>query len=191
MNTRATIAACSAIAAILLGWATAPAARVITLASGTTVIASMNQTIDSGSAHPGQPFTMSVVPPYPQSDSEFRGGKLYGHVTKVVAAGQGTNAELQIEIDKMVLPNGAQGNPMLAIQAEQTQQHDNTAKVALAALGGMVVGNWLGKAVFQTNAGGAVGLIAGALYASNSRTNVSVRQGSQVVFEARRTVALR
>ncbi len=191
MSTRATLAAFTAVAAILMGPAVAPAARVITLASGTDVTASMNQTLDSGSATVGQRFTMNVVQPYPQGDSAFRGGELYGHVTQVVPAGQGRNAELQIAIDKMTLPNGAQGSPMLAVQAQQTQQHDNTAKVAMAALGGMVVGNWIGKTVFQSNAGGAVGFIAGALYAANNRTNVSLRQGSQVVFEARRTVALR
>ena len=191
MSTRARIAACCAAAAVLMGPSMAPAARVITLASGTDVTASMNQTIDSGSATVGERFTMSVLPPYPQANATFRGGQLYGHVTQVVAAGQGRNPELHFAIDKMVLPDGAQGNPMLTVQTQQTQQHDNTAKVALSALGGMVVGNWVGKAVFNSNAGGAVGLIAGALYASNNRTNVSLRQGSQVVFEARRTVALR
>ena len=191
MNTRAKVAACSAIAALLLIPSMTPAAPVVTLASGTDVTASMNQTIDSGSAHVGDRFTMSVISPYPQGESVFRGGQLYGHVTHVVAAGQGTNAQLQFAIDKMVLPDGAQGHPMLAVQVQQTQQHSNTAKIAMAALGGMIVGNWLGKAVFQSNAGGPVGLIAGALIASNSRTNVSLRQGSQVVFEARRTVALR
>ena len=188
---RAKFAACSAVAAMLMGPTTAPAAPVITLASGTDVTASMNQTIDSGSATVGEHFTMNLQPPYPQGSSAFSGGKLYGHVTQVVSAGQGRNAELQFAIDKMVLPDGAQGNPMLTVQAEQTQSHDNTAKVALSALGGMVVGNWIGKTVFNTNAGGAVGLIAGALIASNNRSNVSLRQGSQVVFEARRTVALR
>lgn len=191
MNTRAKVAACSAITAVLLIPSITPAAQVVTLASGTDVTASMNQTIDSGSAHVGDKFTMNVISPYPHGESVFRGGKLYGHVTHVVAAGQGTNAQLQFAIDKIVLPDGAQGHPMLAVQAQQTQQHDNTAKVAMAALGGMIVGNWIGKAVFQSNAGGPLGLIAGALIASNSRTNVSLRQGSQVVFEARRTVALR
>jgi uncharacterized protein YcfJ len=191
-NARLKFAACAALAtAAMLAPSMAPASRVVTLSSGTNVTASMNQTIDSGSAQTGQHFTMTVVPPYPQSSSAFSGATLYGHVTKVVPAGQGTNPEIAFAIDRMVLRNGDVGSPYLVVNAEQTQRHDNTAKVAIGALAGMVVGNWLGKAVFNSNAGGTVGAIAGALYASNNRTNVSLRQGSQVVFESRRTVALR
>jgi hypothetical protein len=168
-----------------------PAARVVTLASGSLVSAKINQTVDSGSAHEGQKFTMTVVRPFPQANSAFAAAALYGHVTHVVPAGQGTNAQLQFAIDRVVLQNGATGRPILMIQSQETQRHDNTANIALSALAGMVVGNWIGKAAFNTNLGGAAGVIAGALYASNKRTNVSLRQGSEVVFEAQRTVALR
>lgn len=194
MNKTARITACAAAAALLLAPAMTPAAsypRVVTLASGTQVDASMNQTLDSGTAQIGQQFTMTVVPPFPQSNSEYSGATLTGHVTNVVAAGQGTNPELAFTIDKIALTNGAAGHPTLMVQAQATQKHDNTTNVAASALAGMLVGNWVGKTVFQSNAGGAVGAVAGALYASNKRTNVSLRQGSQVVFEAEQSVALR
>ena len=191
MNTRAKIAACSALAAMLLAPATVPAAGVVTLASGSMVAAKMNQTIDSGSAREGQKFTMAVVAPYPQGNTEFAGAALSGHVTRVVAAGQGTNPELDFAIDRVVLPNGATGHPMLMVQQQETQRHNNTGNVALTALAGMVVGNIVGKTVFRSGGGGAVGAIAGALYASNKRTDVSLRRGSVVVFESQRTVALR
>jgi outer membrane lipoprotein SlyB len=191
MNNRAKIAICSAIVALWLVPSMAPAARAVTLASGATVNAKINQTIDSGSAYAGQKFTMSVVAPYPQNKGAFAGATLYGHVTKVVKAGQGTNAELGFAIDRMVLPNGDAGRPVLMVQSQETQHHNNTVTIALAGLAGMAVGNWIGKAVFNSNAGGAVGAIAGVLYAANSRTNVSLRQGSEVVFEAQTTVALR
>lgn len=191
MNTRARIAACAVAAAALLAPAMAPASRVVTLSSGSMVSATMNQTIDSGSARVGQKFTMTVVAPYPRSDQTFAGASLTGHVTNVVAAGQGSNPELAFAIDRISLQNGAQGHPILMVQTQQTQHHNNTTNVAASALAGMFVGNWLGKAVFNSNAGGAVGAVAGALYASNKRTNVSLRQGSQVVFEAQQTVALR
>jgi len=151
----------------------------------------MNQTLDSGSAQVGQRFTMTVVGPYPRSDQAFAGASLAGHVTNVTPAGQGKNPELAFAIDRISLQNGAQGHPILTVQAQQTQQHNNTGNVAASALAGMLVGNWLGKAVFNSNAGGAVGAVAGALYASNKRTNVSLRQGSEVVFQAQQTVALR
>jgi hypothetical protein len=191
MKTRAKIATCVAIAALLAAPTIAPAAKVVTLASGAMVTAKINQTIDSGSANEGQKFTMHVVQPYPMGNSEFAGAALYGHVTHVVRAGQGTNAQLQFAIDRVVLPNGATGRPVLMIQSQETQHHNNTTNLLLSAAAGMVVGNWIGKAVFHSNLGGAAGVIAGALYAQNARTNVSLRQGSEVVFESQRTVALR
>lgn len=191
MDTRVRIAACVASATVLLAPTMAPASRVVTLSTGTMVNATMNQTIDSGSAHVGQHFTMTLVAPYPRGDQTFAGGSLTGHVTNVVPAGQGSNPQLAFAIDRISLQNGAQGHPVLMVQSQETQRHDNTGNVAVTALAGMLVGNWVGKAVFNTNAGGAVGAIAGALYASNKRTNVSLRQGSEVVFESQQTVALR
>ena len=191
MKSRARIALCSAIVALLLVPSMASAARVVTLASGAMVSAKINQTIDSGSAYAGQKFTMTVVAPYPQNSAAFAGATLYGHVTKVVPAGQGTNPELAFAVDRVVLQNGDAGRPVLMVQSQETQHHNNTANIAIAGLAGMAVGNWIGKAVFNSNAGGAVGAIAGALYAANTRTNVSLRQGSEVVFEAQTTVALR
>ncbi|HYK54315.1 MAG TPA: hypothetical protein VEV38_12350 [Candidatus Eremiobacteraceae bacterium] len=195
MNTRARIAMGAAVAAMLLAPTVTPAVasapRVVTLASGTMLDAKMNQTIDSGSAQIGQRFTMTVVPPYPQSNPQFTSATLTGHVTNVVPAGQGTNPELAFAIDKIALTNGASGHPSLMVQSQETQRHDNTTNVAASALAGMLVGNWVGKAVFQTNAGGAVGAVAGALFASNKKQNVSLVQGSQVVFESQQTVALR
>jgi len=195
MNTRARIATYAAVAAVLLAPTMTPAVasapRVVTLASGTTLDAKMNQTIDSGSAQIGQRFTMTVVPPFPQSNSQFQSATLTGHVTNVVAAGQGSNQQLAFAIDKIALADGATGHPILMVQAQETQRHDNTTNVAASALAGMLVGNWIGKTVFQSNAGGAVGAVAGVLYASNKKQNVSLAQGSQVVFEAQQTVALR
>jgi len=60
----------------------------------------------------------------------------------------------------------------------------------MTAVAGMLVGNMLGKTLLNTNLGGAAGLIAGALYANNKKTNVSLRQGSVIVTEVRQTVAL-
>jgi hypothetical protein len=186
---------CAAAAAMLLAPTVAPAVasapRVVSLASGTMLDATMDQTIDSGSAQIGQRFTMTVVPPFPQSNSQFESATLTGHVTNVVAAGQGTNPQLAFAIDKIALADGATGHPILMVQAQETQRHDNTTNVAASALAGMLVGNWIGKTVFQSNAGGAVGAVAGVLYASNKKQNVSLAQGSQVVFEAQQTVALR
>lgn len=191
MFNRVKIAGCAVAAAMLLAPSMAPAAGVVVMSTGTMVDATMNQTIDSGSAQVGQTFTMNVVPPLPQGNPAYSGATLYGHVTQVAAAGQGTKPELAFAIDKITLPNGDVGHPILMVQSQQTQQHSNATRLVAGAAAGMLLGNWVGKAVFSSNAGGAVGLFAGALYASNMHTNVSLRQGSEVVFEAQQSVALR
>lgn len=160
------------------------------LAAGTLLTSKMNSTIDSGSARANDKFTLTVVSPYPSNNSVYSKAQLYGHVTKVVPAAQGQNAVLEFAVDRIVLADGRQADVPLTVQSQETQRHNNVGNIALTALGGMIVGNIIGKTVFNTKIGGAVGFIAGALYANNKRTNVSLRQGSTVVMEVRRTVAL-
>ena len=160
------------------------------LNAGTTVTSKMNQTLDSGSAHSGNKFTMTVVAPYPANNSVYNNAQIYGHVTRAVSAGQGKNPLLEFAIDRIVLTDGRQANVAMALQSHETQQHNNLGNVAMTAAAGMIVGNIIGKTLFKSNLGGAAGLIAGALYANNKRTNVSMRQGSVVVTEVRQTVAL-
>jgi len=160
------------------------------LNAGTMVTSKMNQTIDSGSAHTGDKFTMTVVAPYPNSKSVYDNAQLYGHVTKVVSAGQGQNPVLEFALDRIVLSDGRAANVAMTLQTQETQRHNNIGNVAVTAAAGMIVGNMIGKTLFKSNLGGAAGLIAGALYANNKRTNVSMRQGSVVVTEVQQTVAL-
>ena len=160
------------------------------LSAGSTVTAKMNSTIDSGSAHAGDTFSMTLLSPYPSNNGVYANARLYGHVTHVVPAGQGQNPVLEFNIDRIVLADGRQASVSMMVQSQETQRHNNVGNVALTALGGMIVGNIIGKTVFKSNLGGAAGLIAGALYANNKRTNVSLRTGSVVVSEVRRTVAL-
>jgi len=165
-------------------------ASTVQLAAGSMVTSKMNSTIDSGSAHTGDTFSMTVQTPYPNNNSVYSNARLYGHITRVVAAGQGQNAALEFTIDKMTLVNGRQASVSMKLQSQETQRHNNLGNVAITALGGMIVGNMIGKSLFKSNLGGAAGLIAGALYANNKRTNVSLRTGSVVVTEVRQTVAL-
>jgi len=160
------------------------------LSAGTMVSSKMNSTIDSGSAHAGDRFTMTVISPFPNNNNVYGNAQLYGHVTRVIAAGQGQNPALEFNIDRVVLADGRQAALSMMVQSQETQRHNNVGNVALTALGGMIVGNIIGKTIFKSNLGGAVGLIAGALYANNKRTNVSLRKGSVVVAEVRQTVAL-
>ena len=160
------------------------------LYAGTLLTGKMNSTIDSGSARKNDTFTMTVVSPYPSDNTAYSRAQLYGHVIRVIPAGQGQEAALEFNVDRIVLADGRQAGVQLAVQSQETQRHNNIGNIALSALGGMIVGNIIGKTVFKSNAGGTLGFIAGALYANNRRTNVSLRQGSTVVMEVRQTVAL-
>ncbi len=160
------------------------------LNAGTMITSKMNQTIDSGSAHTGDKFSMSVVAPYPNQKSVYSNAQLYGHITRVTSAGQGQNPVLEFALDRIVLADGRAANVAMTLQTQETQRHNNIGNVALTAAAGMIVGNMIGKTLFKSNLGGAAGLIAGALYANNKRTNVSMRQGSVVVMEMQQTVAL-
>ncbi len=188
MRTTSTIAAMAIAAAIFLPMTASAAPGQ--LAAGAQLTAKMNSTIDSGSARANDRFTLTIVSPYPDNNSVYAKAQLYGHVTRVVPAGQGRNAALEFAVDRIALVDGRQAAVPMVVQSQETQRHNNVGNVALTAVGGMIVGNIIGKTLFHTNIGGAVGLIAGALYANNQRTNVSLRQGSTVVMEVRRTVAL-
>ena len=180
----------SAAAAFAVVLPMAALASPLYLNAGAMVTSKINQTIDSGSAHVGDKFTMTMTSPYPNGDGQYGSAQLYGHIVQVVSAGQGRNAALAFAVDRVVLANGRQGNVSMKLQSQQTQLHNNMSNVAMTAVAGMLVGNVIGKTVLKTNLGGAAGLIAGALYANNKRTNVSLRQGSVVVTEVRQTVAL-
>ena len=184
-------AAIVVVTATLFSALTSPAASAtVGLSAGTLVTSKMNQTIDSGSAHVGDKFSLTVIAPYPNGNAIYANAQLYGHLTAVVAAGQGRNPVMEFNIDRIALTNGRQASVSMLVQSQETQRHNNTSNVALTALGGMIIGNMIGKSVFKSNLGGAVGLIAGAIYANNKKTNVSMRQGSILVTEVRRSVSL-
>jgi hypothetical protein len=180
----------STAAALTIALPLAANASPLYLSAGSMVTSKINQTIDSGSAHAGDKFTMTMTSPYPNGNGAYSSALLYGHVVQAVSAGQGRNAVLTFAVDRLVMSNGRQGAVSMKLQSQETQRHNNMSNVAMTAVAGMLVGNMIGKTVFKSNLGGAAGLIAGALYANNTRTNVSLRQGSVVVTEVRQTVAL-
>mgnify|MGYP001441073090 CR=1 FL=1 len=185
-----TIASAAVAAALVLPLAASAYTNPVELSAGNMVTSRMNSTIDSGSAHVGDKFSMTVLTPYPSNNGVYSNGQLYGHVTSVTAAGQGRNPVLAFNIDRIMLTNGRHASVSMFVQSQETQRHNNLGNVAITAVGGMLVGNMIGKTLFKSSLGGPAGLIAGALYANNQKTNVSLRQGSVVVTEVRQSVAL-
>ncbi|HEY5258412.1 MAG TPA: hypothetical protein VIJ12_08540 [Candidatus Baltobacteraceae bacterium] len=160
--------------------------------SGTQVTAVMDTTLDSGTANPGDPISMHVVAPYPNNDDRFAGATLSGHVIAVTRASRGTVPKLQLGIDTMTLQNGT----TIDINAQVTGQQTNTqqksgAKVAIATLGGMLLGNLVGKTIFHTGGGGLLGAAGGFLYGLNDKTNITLPAGNQVTLTTTRDVVVR
>jgi len=163
-----------------------------TLYSGSQINAIMDDQLDSGTTQVGDTFSMHVVAPYPSNDDTYAGAQITGHVIKVVAAGRGTNPELQLGIDRMILRDGTSVElPAQVTSAGTKQQSKNGAQVALSTIGGMILGNVIGKAVLHTGGGGIVGAAGGFLYGVNKKANVTLPAQAAVQLTLTRDVTVR
>jgi hypothetical protein len=145
--------------------------------SGTQLAGTITTTVDSGSAYVGQPVTMTHV--YSES-GDISGAKMYGTVTKVVRAGQGRSAQLQMVFTKLVLSSGTTYAVNGIVTGMQANTKNNALKEAGGALAGMLVGNMIGKTIFHASGGGFLGAAGGFLIAKNNRQNMTVPSGSTV-----------
>jgi hypothetical protein len=183
---RAATGALAVMLAIVFGMQIASAG---TLAAGTTITANLSSNdINTRNAYVGQPFSMTVVQPYPNGDSSYAGAAVYGHVSNVVSAGQGRKAYLGLTFDKITLRNGRSAHLSGHVVAAATKEQNMIARDAIGAGVGMVVGNYIGKHV-GTNLGGLVGAGGGYLYASNMKANLNLAKGAQVQLQLNHSVA--
>jgi hypothetical protein len=136
-------------------------------------------TVDSGTATVGQPVTLTRVT---SEDGSVSGARMFGTVTRVVRAGQGRNAQVQMTFTRLVLPSGASYAIDGVVTGAQVQTKNNALKEVGGAVAGMIVGNIIGKTIFHaaTGIGGFLGAAGGYLIAKNNRANVTVPQGSAV-----------
>ncbi|HLJ82789.1 MAG TPA: hypothetical protein VKT51_01270 [Candidatus Eremiobacteraceae bacterium] len=188
MSSRSVFCAFVAVTALLAPLSAV--AATVSVPTGTQMRATMNAELSSKSALVGQVVKLQLVAPYPENDSRFANATLSGKVVNVVKAGQGRKAQLEFAIDKITLAGGQVGWFSAKIVSVESRTKDSTGKIALATLGGMVVGNILGKWA-GTNAGGAVGAIAGALYSANSKEDVTIPQGSEAILQLASPLSIR
>ncbi len=181
------------IAALAVTAALASAAESITLYNGTVLNARLNQGLDSGSAHVGDVFTMTVIPPYPSGNPAFQGSTISGVVTKVQPAGQGRNPEIVIVPEYLRLDGGSTANILGSVTsvAANKSTAGTAGKAAIGALAGMLIGNAIGQTIFHTSGGGAVGLISGAMLGANNKTNFSIPPGANATVQLSQTVTVR
>ena len=143
---------------------------------GTQFSGTLLQSVSSKTARVGDQVVLVNVN---SRDGSITGARMFGRVAATQRAGQGQSGQVYLEFDTLQLANGA----IYPIAGEVTQVHvktaNNGAKEALGALGGMIVGNILGKWI-GTNYGGLFGAAGGYLVAKNNREDVSIPANSDV-----------
>lgn len=170
----------------------ASAQQTLTLYQGAQINGRLRTAINTGSAHVGDRFVMDVVPPYPSGNPAFQGAIIAGEVTSVQRAGQGRKPAIGLQFDYLRLADGSTVDISASMTQDQRKQEQaNGAKVALTTLGGMLLGNAIGKTIFHTGGGGIVGAAGGLLYGINGKTNFSLPSGSNVQITLNQTVTIR
>jgi hypothetical protein len=182
--------------ALLVAFSSSPllasAQETLTLYQGAQLNCRMTSTIDTATANVGDHFMMDVVPPYPSGDPVYQGAVVGGEVTQVTHASQGTKPELGLQFDYLRLADGSTVNIAATMtSSQQKKEQANAGKVALSALGGMLVGNAIAKTLFGISGGGVAGAAGGLLYGLNSKTNFQLPQGSNVQITMDQTVTIR
>lgn len=159
-----------------------------TIPAGSGLNGSLNNSLDTKSSYNGQPLSIAVVGPFPNGVSAFGGATIYGHVSNVVPGGRGTNPQLAVILDKIKFANGT-SEPIGAAVSKLTPKKDKRGRVLLGTAGGMLLGNWAGKALFGGNAGGTVGAVTGFLLSSNNKSDFHVPSGSPVGIQLTRPLS--
>lgn len=168
------------VAAFALGALCAtPAFAQTTLPQGAVVKGSLAQGLASKNVNVGDQFTLTGVS---SQDGSVTGATVYGHVAAVQRAAMGHRAEIQLAYDRIQFADGTSTDVRgQTLAMYQKRAVNNTVKDVAGALGGMIVGNIIGKWVgTPTNLGGAVGAAGGFLVAHNTQQNFTIPAGSTI-----------
>lgn len=163
----------------------APVAVAAQPAPGTTLNGTINQTVDSKSVNVGQPVSLINVTSA-DGGGAIVGARLDGTVTKVVRAGQGRAAQLQMRFTTLRLADGTAYPVEGLVTGTRAKTKTNIAKEAAGAVGGLLVGNVLGKTLGLAG-GGLIGAAGGFLIMKNSRQNMTISAGSVVSVQLEST----
>jgi hypothetical protein len=170
----------------------ASAQENITLYQGAQLNARMHTSINTANAHVGDRFIMDVVPPYPSGNPAFQGAVIAGEVTSVTSAGQGRKPSLGLQFDYLRLADGSTVDISASMTADQRKaETKNGLRPALTTIGGMLLGNVIGKTLFHIGGGGVIGAAGGLLYGLNHKANFQLPAGSNVQITINQTVTIR
>jgi hypothetical protein len=136
----------------------------------------LQQNVSSKNANVGDQITLMNVN---STDGQITGARMYGHIVSVTRAGQGRNAQVLMSFDTLQLPDGESFPVVGEVTQAQVNTKNNGAKEAIGTVGGMIVGNILGKWI-GTNVGGLLGAAGGYIIAKNNREDVTIPANSNV-----------
>lgn len=162
-------------AALAIAFPLAAGAANNTLPADVAVTGQIQQTLDSKTTTDGTPFTIAIVPPY--ANPMLKGAVVYGHVSDVQKAGQGTEPHMTLVFDRLVLSSG-----------KSRQIHAQLLKEA-------VIEDKSGKAV-NAVAKGVATVVSPAhgmglrLLSKNHKDDVHVPAQSEIVIELTQSVQL-
>ncbi len=172
---RPLLAATAFATATLLGMQAALAAP----APGTQLNGVLTTELTSKNAYVGEPVTLTNVTSANGSNS-IVGARLYGTVTSVTPAGQGRSGQIAIRFTRLSLHSGTSYAVDGVVTGMKVNTKSNALKEAAGAVGGMIIGNMIGKTIFHMSGGGFLGAAGGYLAARNNRENITIPQGSVV-----------
>lgn len=148
------------------------------LTNGSLLNGTIDQNLSSNHAYVGESVSLSNVTSNDGSGSVV-GGRLYGRITDVQAAGQGRPGKIRMHFTTLVTRHGTYSVDT-RVTGVKAQTKNNAVKEAGGALAGMLVGNAIGKTLFGVSGFGILGAAGGFLLAKNNRQNVSISAGSIV-----------
>ena len=180
----------AASAALALTLSLCGIAGAVTISEGTTINATLASEITSKSAHDGDAFHMTANGIPTSNGATANNVTIYGHVTDIVKSSLTKKAHLTLVPDRIRFSNGTTAPIDAKIVDYQKKQKTNIGSVAAEAIGGMLVGNYLGKHI-GTNLGGFVGLAGGVLYAANTASDIVVPQGTTVTMKLNAPIVIR
>lgn len=173
MNIIHKILAAAAVSAIAL----LPAIGSAAISPGTALSGQMDQDITSANASVGQGFTISNVH---SADNKITGATIYGHVSSVQKAGQGTPGKIELQVDRVHTRAGNDYQVQGYVSDAKVVTKSNATKEAVAGLAGAVISSVLMRKNPYAFVLGAAG---GYLYAKNNRENVTIPQGSALTIK--------
>jgi len=161
--------------------------------NGSSINATLLTDANTKSAYVGQPIKLAVKGPFPTNGALLAGATLFGSVMAVQSASQGRAASIELTVNSIQLAGSSVQQPLVAkITKINVSQKSNVTNEAAGTLGGMLIGNWIGKAIGTSKGvGGLVGAAGGYLLTSNGKQNLDVAAGSTVSLQLLDTLLLK